>query len=60
MPTILMIAATLGRAGFAVQAFASAKDFLDSPYAARTSCLILESVREVSFGIAQLSQHQPD
>ena len=32
----------LRSAGFAVQAFASAKDFLDSPYLTRTSCLILD------------------
>jgi FixJ family two-component response regulator len=29
-------------AGFAAQAFASAKDFLDSRYLARTSCLIVD------------------
>jgi FixJ family two-component response regulator len=28
--------------GFAVQAFASARDFLDSAYLARTSCLIVD------------------
>ena len=28
--------------GFAVQAFASARDFLDSPYLARSSCLIVD------------------
>jgi FixJ family two-component response regulator len=32
----------LRSAGFAVQAFASAKDFLDSAYLAHTSCLIAD------------------
>jgi FixJ family two-component response regulator len=41
----------LRSAGFAVQTFALAKDFLDSAYLARTSCLIVDINMPIMTGI---------